>query len=112
MIERVIAAFAGRPGIALDRRGSLRMLGTAALTATAARPAASRAAKGGKKTERRCDKRCRRQGETCQALVARSCADAQDAEECVALVTPCGAFLGRCQAGAFFDCLEGIFLAA
>jgi hypothetical protein len=102
MTQHHFGVFTRHAAHALDRRRSLAAIGTAALTACVARPSAATGAKDGKKVK----KKCKRQDGACREFVFDNCANAGDPLLCVELLTPCCQFLGRCQAAAFFTCLE------
>jgi hypothetical protein len=86
----------------LSRRGSLRLLGAAALASAVS---ASGVAKAGKKTQTRCQKRadpCQGQLEQCRSYIVLFCEGNADCEK---FSLPCCEPLARCDAAEAFTCL-------
>jgi hypothetical protein len=86
---------------AVSRRGSLRLLGGAALAGVLAAPAAVSARKGGKNGQ----KRCKRQRGQCLAFVDEFCQPKADPSACKAQFSPCCEPFARCKAGQGIECL-------
>lgn len=110
MIDHRFDALARHSAAVLNRRASLQVLGTAALIAAVTRPAMTQAKKKtGKKikrkVKRKAQQRCLPQVEQCQTRINAACAELDDPEQCVALMTPCCEFFGSCNATGFFNCL-------
>lgn len=90
-----------RGAAAVSRRGSLRLLGGAALGSALATPALAAAGKTGKKGQ----KRCRRQRGQCLAFVEEFCQPKGDPGACEEQLSPCCEHLARCSAGEGIECL-------
>lgn len=89
---------------AVSRRGSLRVLGGAALTGVLAAPTVASAGKTGKTSRGRCQK----QRGPCLAAIEDRCASNIDPVACEAALTPCCAHFARCNAGVGLLCLFNI----
>lgn len=86
----------------IDRRRSLRVLGAGTLGLAAARGGSANASKAGKKAK----KKCKKQGNSCRAFAQDLCAEFQQGQDCVDLFTPCCASIQKCNAPAFFACVN------
>jgi hypothetical protein len=100
MNARTFEAMA-RHAASLSRRGSLRVLGGAALTGAIAAPTAAVAGKAGNKAQ----KRCKRQLGQCLASVEAFCEPQQLPAVCEAFLNPCCEHFSRCEAGQGIACL-------
>ena len=96
--------FARHAASVVSRRGSLRLLGGAALAGALAAPELAGAGKGKSKKS---PKQCKRQGGQCRAYVAETCAQLEDPQECLEVYTPCCEHFERCNAGAGLRCFSG-----
>lgn len=90
-----------RPAAAVSRRGSLRVLGGAALTSAFAAPTVAVAGKAGKKAR----KRCKRQRGQCLASIEKFCQPKADPNACESLFTPCCEHFAACSAAKGIECL-------
>ena len=96
---------------AMSRRGSIRLLGAAALSGALATPVASAGPSGKKKG----NKRCKRQREQCRAFVRALCATPEMAipagkapaglTTCEEQTFPCCDHFARCDAGQGLQCV-------
>jgi hypothetical protein len=96
-----------RRAASLSRRGSLRVLGAAALTGVVSAPA-DIAGKAGDKSQ----KRCQRQRGQCLAYVAEYCEPKIGADICKELFNPCCEHFASCHAGQGIECLFSKLLGA
>jgi hypothetical protein len=87
-----------------SRRGSLRLLGRAALTGALAAPMTGSASKAGKKAR----ERCQEQRGACIAAIEDRCASNIDPAVCEAMLNPCCAHFARCNTGTGILCLFNI----
>ena len=92
-----------------NRRGSLKVLGAAALAAAAAAPLAAEAGKAGKKAR----KKCKKQGNPCRAFAEEICTllVQPNPQECIDAFKPCCNSIQKCKGPAFFSCVEEQLLA-
>jgi hypothetical protein len=81
----------------VSRRGSLRVLGGAALAGAIAAPAATEAGKSGTKAR----KLCQRQKSGCEEVVRAQCGDNAT---CVNATLPCCALLAECKGREATEC--------
>jgi hypothetical protein len=96
---------------AMSRRGSIRLLGAAALTGALATPVAA----AGPSSKKKGNKRCKRQREQCRAFVRALCATPAMAgpagqpqaglTTCEEQTFPCCDHFARCDAGQGLQCV-------
>ena len=109
MDEQTIESLARHAAAVQDRRGSLKILGAAALAAAASAPLAAEAGKAGKKAK----KKCKKQGNPCRAFAEEICdlLAPPNEQECKDAFKPCCASIQKCKGPAFFSCVEEQLLA-
>lgn len=88
----------------VSRRGSLRLLGGAALAGALAAPELTSAGKG--KVKKQANKQCKKQGGQCRAFVLETCAQVEDRQACEEAYAPCCKHFERCDAGAGLRCFS------